>query len=451
MDQMESRHQVEAQRAAVAAGTGCRSSRPGRRCPAAGRPCADSLSMIASQWERMGALAVATGRLTRHLLGPAGGGTSGPDRQGRRPPRRAAGIEPRPAAHPDAPAGVVLDHRALARYAVCPFQGWAVEFALVASASPAAEAGGEVHRLLAEAVRQYVEQGVCPARCLEADMVNSRPDVQHEVVDALRRSTGAIDRFLAAIPPGDILAYRGGRGPRSGRLWGQILPATPDRPAILGSSQFDLLYAGASDGEACEVDFKSGRRIWTATDVRQSFQFRMHAWLVLANLPHVELHHVRVWNTRANVLTPAVSFCESEAASGGALARAAAERRQAALDTLGRDGEGDQSGRVARAYQRRAEQLWWPGLEKCACCPACLKCPAALAPAKDFSGDPERYVRDTAAMKAALAARMQTLRAAVRQAGKDFVFSDVAFGIDKPAPARNAAADFYTPIARPRP
>jgi hypothetical protein len=173
----------------------------------------------------------------------------------------------------------------------------------------------------------------------------------------------------------------------------------------------------------------------------------MHAWAAFAGLPQLELHHVRIWNTRANVLTPAVSFCARDAASAGELVRSAAKWRRAALEALGQDrGGGDD--RIAEAHRRRPGQLWWPGLEKCACCPACLKCPAALAPAKDLSADPERYVRDTAAMKAALAARMRMLRAAVRKAGTDLVFDDVAFGLDKPVPARNAAADFYKPVGR---
>jgi len=409
---------------------------------------ARSLSLIAAQWQQIGGLALATGRLARQVLG-----TVTPVCHRRRdwkpqaPPRLAAETGESAAGQDCPAAGAAVDHGTLARYAACPFQAWAVETGFVEHHSAAAQAGREVHRVIAEAMRRYVELGLPPAQALEAEIINARPDVQHKAVDGLRRAARAIDRFLTSIHPDDILAYRGGSGPRSGRMSRHVLPATPDRPGVLAASEVDLLYAGASAGEVHEIDFKSGRRVWTATDVSQAFQFRTHCWLLFGRFPRLELHHVRVWNTRANVLTPAVSFSRRDAISAGALVKSAALRREMALAEFGRTCDGAEADGPVGADRRRGDDFYWPELEKCAQCPACLKCLAALAPAKDFAAEPERYLRDTAAMKAALAARMAILRAAVRARDQDLVFGDLAFGVEKPTPRPNPAADFYKPVA----
>jgi len=182
----------------------------------------------------------------------------------------------------------------LSRYAVCCFQGFAVETGLVSAGSPAADAGREVHQVIAEGIRRYAAGGLAVGAFMERAILKSRPDVQHEAAEGLRRSVWALERFLVSLHPDDLLGFRGGSGGRSGRIWREVLPAGAGRGPVLAVSQLDLLHAGPSAGEVHEIDFMTGRKAWTATDVRRSFRFRLNAWLAFGWFPGLELYHVRV-------------------------------------------------------------------------------------------------------------------------------------------------------------
>jgi len=140
-----------------------------------------------------------------------------------------------------------------------------------------------------------------------------------------------------------------------------------------------------------------------------------------------------------------VTFTRRDASSAGWLVRGTVHRRQSALAALGQVRGADQDRAIARTFKADPQRYWWGGLEECSRCPACLKCPAAVEPVRDFAADPEIYVRDTAAMKAALGKRMGVLRAAVRDAGDDLVFDGLAFGTGQPGRPMNREPSFYQP------
>jgi len=336
-----------------------------------------------------------------------------------------------------------IDERTLARYAECPYQGWSAEVGLVQTGSPEADAGREVHRVLAGALRRYLDLGTPPAEGIGAEIASARPDVQHEVAAALAPSVRAIDAFVRRLRPEAILAARGGPLGRPGRLGRCLPPADAGGPGVVVTAEPDLLWAGAAAGEVHEIDFKSGRKVWTAGEVRGAFRFRLHAWLLFGRVGGLEACHARVWSTRFNARTAAVTFTRRDAASAEGMLRQAASRREMALAAFGRCASAGAGEAVGDAARQRREEFWWPGLARCASCAAAAECPAATGAARDFAADPERFARETLAVKAALARRMRVLRAAVRRQKRDLVFDDVAFGIDRPARAANPPADFY--------
>jgi hypothetical protein len=351
---------------------------------------------------------------------------------------RTAGLDRRPSA-------LRLDRRLLERYAACPFQGWAVEMGLVEAASAEAESGGQVHRVIARAVRGWLEEGADPARCMAAHMGSVRPDVQADAAAALRPSARAIGRFLASLAPESVIAHRGGTGARSGRIARELPDAAGGRPVRIVST-VDLLYAGASPAEVHEIDFRSGRKILTASDVKSGLKFRVHAWCLFGAFPSLTAHHVRIWHTRTNALTPVVTFRPGDAALAGAAVARTLRARRDVCAALGRGAEAGFGDVLNRTWAARRRDFWWPELARCAACAACTRCPAALSPARDFAADPEAFLRDTAAMKAALDRRIALLRQTVRRTGRDLVFGRTAFGVCRPASPINPTARFYKPV-----
>ena len=350
-------------------------------------------------------------------------------------PAWAGGLH-RPDPSPNVPR---LHRRLLERFAACPFQGWAVETGRVEAASARAEAGRQVHRVIARAIRAYVEEGADPVRRMARRIASARPDVQTDAIAGLRPSLQAIGRFLESLPAGAILAHRGGRGPRSGLL----ARGLPGRRGVRIVSTADLLHAGASGREIHEIDFRSGQKVLTATDVRASLKYRVHAWCLFGAAAGLAAHHVRVWHTRTNALTPPVTFGPEDAGMAAAAIAAAVRAR---CDILAALGDAPDPDAPARLHADRPGDFWWPDPAKCAACPACTICPAARSPARDLAGDPEGFLRDTAALQATLDQRIALLRGTVRRTGRDLVFPGIAFGVCKPRPAVNPVAGVYRPV-----
>ena len=187
-----------------------------------------------------------------------------------------------------------------------------------------------------------------------------------------------------------------------------------------------MLYAGPSKEVLHEVDYKSGRAVWTASEVHDSFQFQMHAFLVLNNYPDVQAVEIRVWNTRSNRLTWSIEFPRAK------LAEYSARVTMAAMTLYQHDRNPD------------LPVPAWPSLEKCSACPAAALCPVSGRPIKDVEADPQGFVRDMAAVKARLALMESTAKAWIKKHGRDIVCdTGEAFGVDKPK-SRAPLASLYT-------
>jgi len=328
---------------------------------------------------------------------------------------------------------VLLDRSTLEDWKECPFRGSCTEGYVAPDdrpsdmlpVGPAADAGNEVHRIIAEGIDLYARGGEDPTEYWKAEMPKARADLQESTLDGLRKTIYSLSRFVKKLHPHDILLYQQPRKEdgtyvtkddhakeHDGQLAWELLPANSKRGPLMVTSEVDLLISTASREEIAEIDFKSGQKVWNSDDVKDAFQFKLHAWLLLQNFPDVRFVRQSVWMTRMNWLTPRIHITRRELENIEALLLMAARGREEVM----------YGGAVAEAY---------PSEAKCAWCRAVLICPSACAPQADIAENPLKYAKDTVAVQTMLAKRMDTLRECVNAHG-EISGDDVAFGLDAP-------------------
>jgi hypothetical protein len=335
---------------------------------------------------------------------------------------------------------IILDRSTLERWGVvCPHQGWHCDRGGVSTGSTDTVVGDEVHKILAEACRMRQEESVQLRDLvdyMDAAAQVSRPDVQPLVISSLKRAAWPVARMLCQHAngsdrhPDDLIAYDGGREDRSGQLAADLIPADDDRGAVRLTSELDLLLATASEEELDWCDWKSGWKWWTATDVRDAFQFQMHAWLIFHRFPTVQRINCRVFMTREGFGTSPVTFHRDRdfwpihkrlmTAAGVYLHY-----------------------RVVEQVEKAENVEAWPTPEKCAICPAAARCHLAHRPAADVAIDPAAALLQYAATQAAAEQMKANLTTYVRKRGSDIQSGCVAFGANKPKAKRATTLDLY--------
>lgn len=319
-----------------------------------------------------------------------------------------------------------LDRSQLERWSVCPWSAKAIEDGRCKTVSLAAEAGEAIHQALATVTRTWVQDGDTydtswSARDglrtdLEFELRRSRPDLQPEVLAGMMPSLWAWAKFLSEIRPGNVLAFDGGRD--VGRS-GQLAYDMPDLGARV-TSELDLLYACRETTELIEaVDYKTGHGSHDVYDVAGSFQFQMHAFLVLHHYPDVKALRMRVWDTRANRVTYAATFPRTRFTDYEWRVRSAVEVRR----------------------NNRGQPPTWPTTESCRVCPAAAICPVATYPIK---AEPAEVLRDLIAVEARADALRERLTAHVDATKQDIQADGVWFGRRKPASSRKPNATIYS-------
>jgi hypothetical protein len=307
-----------------------------------------------------------------------------------------------------------VDRSTLENYATCPLMAWMLGHRKVLNATVDTDSGQEAHDVFANVTAEYIAaQGSLNQRDLYESVLayamQSRPDVQPLVIEAVRRAAWDWSVFLGSMTPTAIMRHDGGKGERSGQI-GVDIPSL----GICATTELDLLYAGASRSLLHVVDYKTGRAHWTAEMVKNAFQFQMQGWLTLENYPDAEAVEVRIWNTRTNKLTYAIEIERRDLP--------AIEQRVYSAARL-----------YAEHHDKKvAEHVTaTPNADKCGMCRAAIKCHAT--PLSDVDRDPEAFVRAMQATTAKLAAMEKAASEYVEKTGRDIVASNgIAFGVGKP-------------------
>lgn len=283
------------------------------------------------------------------------------------------------------------------------------------------DSGNAAHEAIGQAVADYVESRGAASRddtilLMEQGAADSRPDIQPDVVKAVKPSVYRIAKYLHGIHPANILRFDGGRDAQSGQLSWDMTDL-----GLRITSEVDLLHAGPSPDVLHEVDWKSGHERWTADKVADSFQFQLHAWLVLNNYPDVQALEVRVWNVRFNSVTFRVLFKRSD------LYGISVRIRNAAVQYTKIRGKSPEDCQA------------WPTAEKCAWCPAAAMCSAVNMP----EGSPEQWVDKIVGLEVQADALRKLAAAHVKKTGRDITTaSGNCFGLEKPK--RSVAPKMYT-------
>lgn len=329
----------------------------------------------------------------------------------------------------DEPTILVADRSDLERFATCPAQGYALRHRKVPLDKTCTNSGEEAHLAFSRATHEWIASNAAlspreAAQTLEQESLNARPDVQPDVVRAVKWCTWEWSRFITSIHPENILRFDGGDDlNRSGQLASDI----PIGDTIVrATSELDLLYAGPAPALLHEVDYKTGYATWTAAQVWDSFQFQLHALLVFEAYPKVDGLQVTIWNTRSNRRTYSVEF-ERHKHLDQITARV---RNAAAMFAAHRDDE---------------HAPTWPAAEKCSTCDAAIVCPEAAAPLLEIEQAPQAFVDTMFALDARLTEMQKAAAAYVRKSGKDIVSpSGSAFGFGKPKRERKPSAALYS-------
>lgn len=317
-----------------------------------------------------------------------------------------------------------LDRSTAERYGNCPASGRIVDLGLVPTANDCTNSGNEVHACLSTLIDLYVDaRGEMTvgemADTLTGEMHKSRPDVQPDVIDALKYSIWPFCRFLDEIGPARIVRYDGGRAEKSGQLSHNI-PSL----GVCYTSELDLLYSGPSKKILHEVDYKSGFKKHTAKSIASSFQFQSHAFLVFKNFPDVDVLEVSIWHTRNNAIAYTVEFHRKDLPAFEArIYRAAMEWKawsKAELENI----------------------PTWPSAEKCRLCDGAAHCP--INPPRTCAENPELFLLSYNALSVALEQMDIDLAGHVDQTGQDIVTdSGLCYGVNKPA-TRKPSPSLYT-------
>jgi hypothetical protein len=322
----------------------------------------------------------------------------------------------------DAPGLTVLDRSTLERWAICPWQAKAIEDGRVNCWPELPETGEQIHQALSRAAIEWVlSEGLLSAvelrGIVEDELLGSRPDLQPGVIDGFKASLYSWTQFLLRVHPDNILGMDGG-GPvgKSGQLSLDIRDM-----GVRLTTELDLLYAGDSREQLEELDYKTGWKVHTAGDVKQSFQFCQHAATVFHNYPECESLRVRIWNTRANQPTWPVEFTRDKLPHYLTRLRAAVKTRRHEYDA----------------------PTPWPTTEKCAWCNVAALCPVANEPLRNVATDPVGALSQLVAIDAKADALKKLLTAHVDKTKAEIIGDGIAFGRKKPS-TRKATATTYT-------
>lgn len=313
----------------------------------------------------------------------------------------------------------LLDRSTLELWADCPWR--AANTDQSKECSMMLVAGSLAHDCIANAMGAYIQAGGAMyaselRQQLDYLIKSVRPDVQEEVIAAVKPILYRWSSMVCGTHPENILACDGGDKYEKS---GQFAKDYPEYNAR-ATSEVDLLLATESPEVVACYDYKTGWKDYSWRDVSQSFQFQMHAVLIFDAFPSVNAIEYRVWNTRTNDLTYPCLF-----------KRTAYEQYEKRL-----------SAAVQSWFTNKDNPQPWPLYEKCQQCSCVLKCPAAHSELTEINTDPVAFVNRLASMHAAIE-RMEKLAAAHVDQHGTIKGNGIAYGRDKPKAERKAAATLY--------
>lgn len=318
---------------------------------------------------------------------------------------------------------LTVDRSTLERAANCPHQLALMNKGYGRTAGVLAASGTEVHAALSRSLTYYVESGGNMdlndlRRILDNEMKSSRTDVMADAQMGFRATFFQWTKFVQGLNAATILMYDGGNNQYASQLARDV---EFGRDTVRVTSELDLLVSTESPEVVDEVDYKTGWKEHTIEDIRKSFQFNLHAWLLFEHYPNVRDVRVRVWNTRSGELTRRVVFTREDEKQINLIVRGAIANLLVVNET------------------ERGPA--WPVAEKCRICPVAAYCDAADRDLKEF--EPVAAVDQLVAVEAKASAIRKLLDAHVEKHGDIVTPAKNAYGIGRPRKPRKPSKELY--------
>ena len=320
----------------------------------------------------------------------------------------------------------IVDRSTLENASECPRMSRFLETGRVLSTRQCMESGSEAHKAIGETIDEYVaSQGQMGVSDLSDFLLQraagSRPDIQPDVLRALKFSAWSIAKFLNGIHYLNVLRWDGGRDEHSGQLAYDFADL-----GVRVTSEVDLIYATSCPEVIAETDFKTGFDKWLPSRVGDSFQFQVHALLLFKNYPNVNAIETSIWNTRTGSRTYPTLFERKNLYN---LDFRVHETAAEWLKTQGKAAE---------------ECEPWPMVEKCSDCPAAHLCDCTKLPQET----PEEIVTKMVGLEAQLEGLTKLAADHVRRTGQDILVNGSAFGFSRVKRSVKPKAELYSVKAK---
>lgn len=351
---------------------------------------------------------------------------------------------------PVGPAPTIIGRSELEAF-LCPFRGAVKHQGIVSDVSHDADAGTECHRVIAAAVKARAVDGATPFRLRELmdDLATRAPaHVQPRVVETIRGMKYKIVEIITTLPdtglarnPEDLWKYDGGEGDSSGQLTATLIPEADGNPRVDLTCGVDLIVPTVSPKELLVYDYKTGWREWTATEVKQSFQFaRFYSWVIFSRFPAIDkIGFIIVM--RGGECTSIVHIERKDMyAIGQQLLTLVGDYlrwKDAPIDT----------GATGIRWPHNPPQR--PDARECCYCPALQKCPAGKRTAAEIATDPRALLGLIMVGQAQVDEATEMLKTIARESGGDIVCGELTFGQNKPTtrkPNAKPYAIYATPV-----
>jgi len=290
---------------------------------------------------------------------------------------------------------ITFDRSDLENTANCPFQAKAIRDGKVKNVSRPMDIGTEGHRLIAEGITWGEGDYMAAADYVLEEVAKARPDIQPDVIKALRFIANELKR-IGNYSYGSLIGVEK-------QFTALLFPATPSRGAIYVTACIDLANAGRDKTVLHIHDWKTGYKQRSNSEAYADFQTCCYAWILFYTYPDVQEIHFWYDNTMFDTR----AYCKLE---------------------RDRDYHNFQ-GRIEQAVLLRLQECEdaWPDLEKCSWCPATAICPHVIAEARDFNADKEAFLLQLIATQSRLTAMKKVANAHVKEHG-NIVFGNHIYG-----------------------
>lgn len=296
---------------------------------------------------------------------------------------------------PIEPTLELIDRSTLEPWAVCPMQAALREAGKTGPMPSIVDTGELVHLAFSAGVQEWISSNceIGPAgirQAVESAVRGSRPDLQPDAIAACRASIWEFSSFLSEINPRNIHAFDGGE--HLGKS-GQLAWDFPSAGVRL-TSEIDFLWQTHAPDVLGEEDWKSGWKINWPGDIYKSFQFNVHAVLILNNYERAKAVDVTIWDVRRGRKSYPVRFERRDLGNFTARVHAALQSR----------------------YDHKDNPVPWPVADKCAMCQVARHC-SASGEFGEIADDPAKALREYIAVDAKVDALKKALSAYVKAHG----------------------------------